>query len=151
MISAHFPHLVETVAEPLVWIERAPRPDPRRDWSGDMIDMRVTFDWYTPRAETVWAGLLLQSIGTPTLWGMSRAAVAELLDGTTRRPCLRGCGRPATVEWKPAHAGDPAQWMCAACALATEADDGEGDDEAQSSFFSKQPRAARLPRPAASV
>jgi len=38
---------------------------------------------------------------TGTTVGMiSRTTVAELLDGTTCRPCNQGCGRPATVEWE---------------------------------------------------
>jgi hypothetical protein len=56
---------------------------------------------------------------------MSRTAGAELLGGTTRRPCSQGCGRPATVEWQPARAGDPAPWVCAACNLAAESEDDE--------------------------
>ncbi len=53
-----------------------------------------------------------------TVGMMGRTAVTELLAGTTRRPCCQGCDRPATVEWEPAYAGDPAPWLCAACDLA---------------------------------
>jgi len=118
VIRAHFPHLFEAIDEPLVWIDRNPRPEMSPHWPGDTTYTRVTFDWYTPRDEGLWDGIPRCAIGTVTLRGMSRAAVAELLCGTTRRPCRRGCGRPATVEREPARAGDPSHWVCAACDLA---------------------------------
>jgi len=117
VIRVHAPHLFEALDEPLVWIDRNPHPQPSRYWPGDTAYRRVTFDRYTPRDAGRWEGLPLRAIGRASIGMMSRAAVAELLDGTTRRPCSRGCGRPATVEWEPARAGDPAPWVCAACDL----------------------------------
>ncbi len=118
VIRAHAPHLFEALDEPLVWIDRNPRPEPSRYWPGDTAYTRVTFDWYTPRDEGLWDGIPRCAIGTAGLHGMSRKAVDELLCGTMRRPCSEGCGRPATVECEPACAGDPAPWLCAACDLA---------------------------------
>jgi len=118
VIRAHFPHFFDALDEPLVWIDHNPRPHPRHSWPGDTAYRRVTFDRYTPRDERLWAGTPLRAIGTATIGVMSRAAVAELLGGTTRRPCRQGCGRPATVEWEPERAGDPVPWVCAACDLA---------------------------------
>ncbi len=130
VIRAHAPHLFDALDEPLVWIDRNPHPQPSRYWPGDTAYRRVTFDRYTPRDEGVWSGAPLVAIGTATVGMMSRAAVTELLDGTTRRPCSQGCGRPATVEREPARAGDSAPWLCAACNLAAESEDDEEGDEA---------------------
>ncbi len=126
VIRAHFPHLFEATDEPLVWIDRNARPHRSPHWPGDTAYTRVTFDWYTPPDKGLWDGIPMRSIGTPASHGMSRAAVAELIEGTTRLPCARGCGRPATVEWEPERAGDPAPWVCATCDLAADEEDDEG-------------------------
>ena len=126
VIRIYCPRAFDALDEPLVWIERNPCPAPSPHWPGNTAYTRVTFDWYTPSLADVGEERPLLSIGTPTLWGMSHGAVAELLTGGARRTCAWGCGRPATVELEPGRGTDPPAWICAACAIADDQEEDEG-------------------------